>query len=225
MSEEVTKLPEMIVFNKYLGFYQLDFLNDNGINCVLPTEIVDYYDNIIINSPPNQKWSVRIAALTGKDFDLPSLIGAKKDTAIKWIHTKHLEEERYIFMCSEYFEASICGRIHIEKNKISIEASVGDFHDFKHNTPDWSSSSYFGFSFLDAIDNGNIDKKSKLKLIELSANLEEIYQDEIQELPTILFEFDFAFGNFTTYNTEDSNEDTLKIVSMRAYDLNAIISH
>jgi len=225
MSEEVTKLPEMIIFNKYLGFQQLDFLNDNGISCVLPTEIIDYNDNIIVNSPPNKKWSVRVAALTGKDFDLPSLIGANKSTAIKWINHQHLKEDRYIFMCSEYFEASVCGRIHIEKNKISIEASVGDFDYFKHNTPDWSSTSYFGFSYLNAIDNGKIDDDSKLKLIELSFRLEDIYQDEIHNFSNILFEFDFAFGNFTTYEIESSNENILKIVSMRAYDLNMIASY
>ncbi|MBO5947466.1 hypothetical protein J6Q66_01365 [bacterium] len=213
---EVTKQPVTMIINKYFGFKQLNFLNDNKIGCVLAKEINDFTDNIMICSDPNKLWSIRVAAMTGKDFDLPSIIGVNNDAAIEWIKEQHNIEKRYIFMCSEYFESKICGRMHIDKFSTLIEASCGDFKKFKHTIPDLSVISYFDMSYSDILNTQTISVTNKLRLIELAEKLKDLYAEEFEEYSNILYEFDFAFGYFQ--NTSEKELD-LRIIGMRGYDL------
>jgi len=216
---DVTKQPEMQIINKYLGFEQLNFLQENNIDCVLAKEIYDIDNNFLLNSNKEDLWSVRVATLIGQDFDLPSKIGVDKHQALKWMKEQRNKEERYVFMCSKYFNAYKSGRIHIEKNKITIEMSVGGFDDFKHSIPNLVMVSLFNMSFNKVMDDHMISESYVWKLIDLSQRLQRIYSDVVDNSYNVVYEFDFAFGCFMN-KIGISSADFLKIVSMRSYNLN-----
>ena len=149
--EDVINQPEIKVINKYFGFHQLEYLSDNGIDVVKATEICDSDYKLLKNSPIDKLWSIRIAAISGQDFNLPSLIGVNKNDAVNWIKKQQAENVRYVFFYSSFFYAHKSGRIHIEKNITHIEVSNGDFDKFKHEIPDLSVEILFETFIIEKI--------------------------------------------------------------------------
>lgn len=220
--QQVTAQPEMMVLNKYFGFLQLEYLKENNIDCVMAHEFFDHNNDQIYFMDSKKLWSVRIATMTGRDFYLPSIVGATNSQAIAWIKTQQSIDNRYIFMCSEYFESTICGRMHIDKNKTSIEAFQGDFIDCNSKIPDLSISRTFKFAFTEDVNNKKIPFLKKIQLIELSKNLKELYQEELDENDKLVYEFDFSFCRDYEEQTEETK---LKIIGMRSYILNNFVFH
>lgn len=213
--QQVTEQPVKVNLSKYFGFYQLGFLQDNKVDCVLVKEY-DEKDKTLINSPSTELWSVRVATRSGPDFNLPSIIGADKNEAIKWIKYQSVES-RYVFMYSNYFNIYRCGRIHIDKFRTLIEVKNGDFQDFKKTQPDLTIESSFGFSFVAKLDNGIICEKDKIMLIDLTNRLRDLYSEELDEDSSCLYEFDFAFGCYANKIGIVDDFETLRIIGMRSY--------
>ena len=206
----VTNQPETLALNKYLGFKQLSYIEEKGFSCVIPIEVEECLDNTLVNSSSHKLWTVRVATITGKDFDLPSIIGVDKTTALQWIEQQREINHNFVFFYSEYFEPKISGRIHIEYFSTRIEMSLGDFHSFKHSIPDLSTTCNFNQIFVNKIDKHLIDAKFIKRVIYLSKRLKQLYQEEFMAEPGMLYEYDFAF-----IPKNDLLE--LKIIGMRAY--------
>lgn len=220
--EDVINQPEIKVINKYLGFHQLEYLGDNGIDVVKATEICDSDYKLLKNSPIDKLWSIRIAAITGQDFNLPSLIGVNKNEAVNWIKTQQAKDMRYVFFYSSFFHAHKSGRIHIERNITHIEVSNGDFDRFKHEIPDLSVEILFETFIIEKINNNTIEPSCITELQVLSQELRKLYKEEIDSSPNVVYEFDFAFGEFTDKNGSYLKDEALKIVGMRSYDLDKL---
>ncbi len=220
--EDVINQPEIKVINKYLGFHQLEYLSDNGIDVVKATEVCDSDYNLLKNSPIDKLWSIRIAAITGQDFNLPSLIGVNKNEAVNWIKEQQAKDMRYVFFYSSFFHAFKSGRIHIERNITHIEVSNGDFNRFKHEIPDLSVEILFETFIIEKTNNNSIEPSCITELQVLSQKLRKLYKEEIDGSPNVVYEFDFAFGEFTDKNGSYLKDEVLKIVGMRSYDLDKL---
>ena len=155
-------------------------------------------------------WSIRVATITGRDFDLPSIIGVDKSTAIDWIVKHNNINPNFVFFYSEYFKPIISGRIHMQYLNTKIEMSLGDFNTFKHNVPDLSIKSDFGQPFERKADNQLIDDRCSEQSIYLSKRLRNLYRKEFMSDLNLLHEYDFAF-------IQNGTEIELRITGMRAY--------
>lgn len=206
--EKVTEQPETLLLNKYFGFKQLDFLSEKGISCVKPLEIVDYNSNDLTSSKNNSRWTVRVAAITGNDFDLPSILGVDANEALEWINNQHAIDDRYVFFCSEYFKPVISGRMHIRYFSTVIEMSTGDFLNFKHSVPEFSATYYYNKIYENAEFSPKFTKEIYMRVLDLSKNLKLIYRGDFISMPYLIHEYDFAF-------IPHGDDLELKIVGMR----------
>lgn len=207
----VTNQPETLILNKYLGFKQLSYLQENGFSCIIPNEIENHTENFLHNDIADALWTIRVATITGRDFDLPAIIGVDKTTALSWMDKQHKQNPNYVFFCSKYFNPIISGRIHIEYFNTRIEMSLGDFSSFKHGIPDLAVTSNFNQDFKRKIDKKLIDKNYVEEVIYLSKRLKYLYKDEFITDSNLLHEYDFAFI------PNDISKYDLKLIGMRTY--------
>lgn len=206
----VTDQPPLMNINKYLGFSQLEYIEEKGVPCIIPTEIIDFENNMLTNLKPDQRdklFSIRVAKMTGRDYDLPSIIGVDRLTAIEWMETQYKIDHTFRFFCSEYFETKISGRMHIELFNTTIEMSLGGFNDFKHGIPDVSISSSFNQKFIEKKNTKKIGNDFINCSIEMSKKLRNLYKDQLDV--NSLYEFDFSFL--------DNKYLDFKVIGMRGY--------
>lgn len=206
----VTSQPETLILNKYMGFKQLSYIQEKGISCIIPNEIEKIKEDFWCRVSNDNLWSIRVATITGRDFDLPSIIGVDKSTAFDWIVAQKNTNPNFLFFYSEYFKPIISGRIHMQYFNTKIEMSLGDFDFFKHNVPELSIISSFGQSFERKIDKHLIDEIYIEQTISLSKRLRTLYGKEFISDLNLLHEYDFAF-------IQNGAEIELQIIGMRAY--------
>lgn len=208
----VTDQPPLMNINKYLGFSQLEYIEEEDVPCIIPTEIIDFENNMLINQDNDQEdnlFSIRVAKMTGRDYDLPSIIGVDRSTAIEWMETQHKIDHTFRFFCSEYFATKISGRMHIELFNTTIEMSLGGFNDFKHGIPDVSISSSFNQKFIEKKNSKKIGKDFINCSIEMSKKLRNLYYKDQRDVNS-LYEFDFSF-------LDNNNDLDFKVIGMRGY--------
>ena len=207
----VTNQPETLILNKYLGFKQLSYIQGNGFPCIVPIEIENYKDNFLCDANSNTLWTIRVATIIGRDYDLPSILGVNQTIALDWMEEQYKQNSNYMFFCSEYFKPMISGRIHIEYFSTRIEMSLGDFSSFKHSIPDLSMMCEFNQEFFQKTNNHIISPNYAEEVINLSKRLKYLYKDEFSTNSNLLHEYDFAFI------PNDAKQYDLKIIGMRTY--------
>lgn len=188
----------------------MSFIHEKGISCIIPIEIENLQEDFLYSVSADKLWSIRVATITGRDFDLPSIIGVDKSTAIDWIVKQNNMNPNFVFFYSEYFKPIISGRIHMQYLNTKIEMSLGDFNTFKHNVPDLSIKSDFGQPFERKVDHQLIDDGYTEQSIYLSKRLRNLYSKEFMSDLNLLHEYDFAF-------IQNGTEIELRIIGMRAY--------
>lgn len=212
-------LNEFIQISKYFGFEQLNFLQLQGIDCVVAHEILmdkpSSLEDTLSKFPTESLLTIRTATISGNDFGLPSIIRCTKAQARDWIIKS--QNPRYAFFVTPYFKSIYCGRMQISKNRIIIELVKGDFDLFTKGYIDIIIESAFGLSFKVIKNTTRADDDIIVfRLIALSKQLQEIYSAELDEKDGLTYDFDFTYGVFEN-QAGTVSEEFLKLICVRAF--------
>ncbi len=206
-------LTEFVVFNKYMGFEQLQFLKLKDVHCVSVTELNNInYCELLEN--PKKLWTIETALYNGFDYYLPEIHGVNGQDAIKWILSQSENETDYLYFFSPYLKKVKCGKIQIELNSTIIEGVVGDFYNLEHNDLDICMECCFDLCYKKIIDRGLFSDTEIFSLFDLSRKIKDIYLPELEKNKNLVYWINFAFGNF--HDAEDAKTYSLFATGLRS---------
>lgn len=173
--------------NKLEGFYELDKMKIPSI----PWRPFTGKENL----DPKLLWTVRVAVQTGKDFNLPRVIGVSAEEAQakgKEFLASFSEEDLVVYY--PYFLAIKSGMIDIQENRTIIEAVDKDLWNLttrghkdvtiivNHRNDDFS-----------VYGNGNFLEKAEVdELLKYAAQIRSIHREAIFANSSVLVEWCYA---------------------------------
>lgn len=173
--------------NKLMGFLELKRTSIPSIKWK------QFLDGTVLDD--DKLWTVRSAVYSGKDINLPRMVGKTSKECTEFAKTtmKNLRENGFV-LYYPYFVADKSGTLMVLSNKVVIEAVRGDLWNLvSHNDKDVTI--YDNISSGTKLIEGNSNFLSEQETSELYKQIPEIkraFKDEIFSEKGVILEWSFA---------------------------------
>lgn len=180
------------MMNKYMGFYELRFLN-------IPTvKWQEFTENTTLDE--DMLWTLRVAVEKENDFNLPRFVGVTADEAYKR-GRELLEKYRAngIVICYPYFIAEKSGVMDIRSGSLIVEAVEKDLWNLvtygrKNVTINIKDDEFEYSGEKEFLTSEEIDS-----LIKNAGVIRHRYRDIVNEGGSIIAEWSFAYNTNTNH--------------------------
>ena len=180
--------------NKYMGFYELKYLD-------IPTIPWQKFDSSV-KLDDEHLWTIRVAVESGNDFNLPRVVGVKSEQAYnKGLEYLRKYGDKGIIIYYPYFIAQKSGVVDISQERTVIQGVKGDLRNLVNNGFKDETVVIRDGLFTFEGNEGFLIKQELDEILYYSNALKGRYRGFISEGKSLLLEWSYAFNSDVDKNT------------------------